>query len=997
MASPTQLVQFTFAGGIDESLRAEVLDPSVGFVNRENMRQPTKGSGDKRHGFDAFTGTELVDATTRTAGYRMFAHGKQTCIIDRDIIAAYSPDNDDQIPRGRVPECGLSMMKVPTPGVTGSLTCTDSIRVGDYLALAYTAGQSVYASLIEAETGQVIVAPTLLYTGSAAEIYGLLAAQGNTIYAFIICSGETDIQKRTIDVTSATTAYAGWSTSGVVAVLNGGLAMAVHTIGTRLYVAYVNNSGGASQITVEMYDGGAGGTASINTSSVTPSDLALGGDLGDTLWVAWNESTAIKVKGLSTTSMSTTFATTATVITAGQAPFFDGIAVVASSTAASGRLFVNNGANDRLYTRNFTTSAGAVSASGSTASHFNVQMIGRPFRVGTRYYGVCQGYDTTEKVAVLCDLTEANAWVRPVANVAPRRATGIFLAQAAQHTTREFWAPIGVQTAGNVTGVQMARFDFDAEGRWRPVAHNGVTFLSGGLVSYFDGVRVAESNFVIRPPVPTFTSAGTGITGSFRYVAVYEQVDAAGNWHLSGVSPPMATGSITDDTITVTVRPLGISGRISAATDPSVRISLYRTATGGEPPYYYLTSLTNTLTAATQTYADSTADGTLTSRALLMGTGNLPNTGAQLDKRAPQGMAHLCAYNGFLAGALGEEVFWTGQEVDGEGVWWNDNMSAAVTGGGDITALEAQDGTLYVFKRDRIFAMAGQPPNDAGTDGGLGAPHRLAVSVGASSPFTCVTEIGIFFISPRGPELLTRARDVEFIGEKIKDTFASYPDVSAVTYDAASSCVLIEASAGRSAGLPTGSGRTFVYDLQNRSWTSFDRRSVSASTDVAASDACVLWDGNTWRYAWLRADGATYVEADHYLDPGDVWVTKRARTASVKMSGIQGQQIMNKVLLLAKSAGNANISMAAAYDYTTTLQTPREWTSTVTSALSGSLGRIQLGHDLHDEAEGQAVAVEIADAEPESGISIGRGPLWIALTFEGQPRPNAALLPEEAR
>jgi hypothetical protein len=1002
MASPTQLVQFTFAGGIDQSIRSEALDPTAAFVNLENGRAASRAGYEKRPGFNAFGTTTRVDATTRTAGYRMFSHGKQTCVIDRDVLDVYGDPIEEEPPisRGRVPECGLSMMKVPTPGVTGSLTCTDSVRVGDYLALAYTAGQSVYASVVEAETGRVIVPPSLIYTGSAAEIYGLLGARGSTAMLFVICSGEGDIRLSEADCSDATAAYAGWSAQASTVSDNGGLAMAVHSIGSRVYMAYVNDSAGASQLSLEMYDGGAGGSTTINTSSATPGDVGLGGASADTLWVAWNETTAIKVCGLSTTNLASVLATTATVITAAAAPGpLDGIAVVASSTAAAGRLFVNDGGGALLYTRNFTTSAGAVSASGSTATHYNAQMAGRPFRVGSRYYGVCTGYDATEDVAILCDLTETDAWLRPVANVAPRLATSFFAAQAAQHTTREFWAPIGVQTAGNVTSLQMAKFNFDADARWRPVAHNGVTFLSGGLVSYFDGVRVAESNFVIRPPQPSAADSGggTGPTGTYRYVAVYEQVDAAGNWHVSSVSDPSAiTGTITDNTVTVTYRPLGISGRISAATDPSVRVSLYRTKTGGEPPYYYLASATNTLTAATATYADSTTDATLGANAMLLGTGALPNTGAQLDRRAVQGCSHLCSYNGFLIAAQGEEIFWSAQDVDGEGTWWNDQFSALVAGGGDITALEAMDGTLFVFKRDRIFVMAGEPPNDSGTIGGLGAPQRLAVDVGAVSPFTCVTERGLFFVSQRGIEVLS-GRSVQFIGEQIQDTFASYPYVSSMTYEPESSCVYIEASAGRSAGLPTGNGRTFIYDTKANVWRSVDRRAVSATADVPAADGCIVWSGSAWKYGWLRSSGAAYIETtEHNLDPGDVWVRLYGKTGYVKLAGIQGQQAMNRALLLAKKTSSAGLSMAAGYDYDPSFETTSTWTSATLDTLSTALGRIQVGHDLHVDAEGQAVAVEIYDTAPAS-VGDGTGATWIALTFEGQPRPNAAQLPTEAR
>lgn len=976
-------LELAFAGGIDQSQRSELLDPRASFVMLENVRSRTKGAVEKRQGFDTHANGSRVDATSRTAGYRMFADGKKTCIIDRDVIDVFSPDNDDQVSRGRVPECGLSMMKVPAPpGGSGQLVCTDAIRVGDYLALAYTSGTSVYASVVEAETGQVIVAPSLIYTGSAAEIYGLLGARGSTAMLFVVCSGEANIQLSSVDCSSATGAYAGWSAAAPTISDCGGLPMAVHSIGTGVYLGYVNNSGGASKLTVNLYDGGVGATVTVNTATVAPGDIGLGGNAGDTLWVTWAQANVIEVMGLNTTTLAT-IATAAPIIGTASSPSFDGIAVVASSTTGAGRLFANNGANDKMYTRNFSTVAGATTAGAAQATHYSVQMAGRPFRIGTRYYGVCRGQDSTESVAILCDLTEANAWVRPVANVAPGLASSFFAAQATQHTSREFWFPVGIQTSGSVVGAQMARFDFDAPYRWRAFAHNGVTFLSGGLVTYFDGVRAAESGFVIRPPAPIATDSGggSGLTGVFRYVVTYEQVDSAGNWHVSGVSDPGLSPTLADNAMTVTVHPLGISARIAAATDPGVRICIYRTAAGGESPYYFLTSLANTLTSATQTYTDSTTDTTLETHALLMGTGELPGTGAQQDRRAPSGMDHLCSYNGFLVGALGETVFWSGQDVSGEGTWWNPLFQQPVSGGGDIQALDCQDGTVFAWKRDRIFALAGQPPADNGGDGGLGAPVRLAVDIGARCPITCVTSLGIFFVSDRGIELLNRARGVDFIGEGVQDTFDAYPHVTSMTYDAASSCVLIECASTMTAGLAGGTGRTIVYDTRAKVWRSIDRRAVSATSDVPAQDGCMVWNGSAYRYGWLRTDGTVYAESDeHKLDPGDTRVRMYGKTSCVHLSGIQGEQNIEGVLLLGEHVEDHNLTVGVANDYSDTFVSETRDSDDLAAML------LYNPHFDINQQTGQAVQVEIQDAAPTgtaASASAGDGAEWVALTFIG--------------
>lgn len=1008
MASPTQLVQMSFAGGIDESQRDEVLDPSAAFVALENARQDKRGGLNKRRGFTAQTLARL-DATSRSAGYKLFAQGKQTCVIDGSTLDSYSTAAGCNVSRGRVPECALSMMKAPAPPGASGYTITDSCIVGNYLVVAYSAGQDHYLTVLDANTGVVLHAPEKVFAATIAESYPLLATYSTYVVAVFYDSGSSTLTGKYLNTTSAASITTGWTAlpANIATDVKTGIPVTagVESLLDRVAVVYVNNSGGASQVTVKTLNvSGVLETKTLGTGGVTPTAVAVEGSIADTLWVAWNQGSGVKLCGLDADSFSSTLATTGSILVVTTAPQYLGnIAIVSSSTAGKGRLFVNDGTGDQLQMCSFQTSGGAAAADGSTVVVRNVVFTGRPFRVGSRYYAPCRGYDTGENVVILCDLSEANAWVRPVANVAPRlSAVGLNTCRTSARSATEFWLPVRIQTAGNVYSTQVARFDFASTQRWQPVAHSGVTYLSGGLLSFFDGQRVAEAGFVIRPPAPTISMSGAGtFSGSFKAVAVYEHVDAAGNWHVSGVSDPVDSGSFTNKTTaTITVRGLGISNRISQTTDPAVRISIYATPNGGSAPYYYVTSLSNTLSAATQT--TTMADFVSASNAKLYAP-SLPGVdGSAQDRRAPPGLTHITAYNGMLVGAQGEDVFYSGQDVAGEGTWFNPVFQVPVSGDGDITGLAAQDGTLYVFKRRAIFAIAGEPPSDNGAAGGLGTPRRLAVDVGCiDARSIVVTSMGVFFQSERGIELLTRAQSVTWIGAPIQDTLASYPVVSAATLDPTESAVYLELAASEASGLVNGSGRTLVYDLSLQQWQSIDRRASYAGTaDAPAQSAAMVWDGNAYRYAWLETGGYVRPEQDSHLDSGsaDTWVTMKATSGWIKLSGVQGQQVMNRVLLLAKKQARSNISIALAYDYDATFETASTWTADGIDTLSSALARVQLGHDAHDDGEGQAIRAQVSDATPTGGTpGTGEGATWIALTFEGTPRPNAAQLPDTAR
>lgn len=1005
MAGST-LVQMAFAGGADESQRAEVLDPMQAFTVVENGRQNKRGGLSKRRGFTNQTLLRL-DATLRSAGYKLFAHDKQTCVIDGTTLDAYSPAASCNVNRGRVPECVLEMIEVAAPGV-GLSAIVDGVRVGNYYVATFIGGSDSYAVVLDATTGGVVRGPEII--GTSGSRYALLAVCGSNVFAFLYQLSNSTVEYRVLNTASSSSLNTGWASASTAFTdgVSGFVAPSVVSLYDRVAIAYANNSAGTDRLTVRTFDAsGAVETQTINTSSVTPGGVGAQGSISDTLWIAWNETTSVKLIGLDADALATTLATTATVITLGNA-LTNGqgdIDVMSSSTAGAGRVFANDGnGSGRMYMRSFTTSAGAVSASGTTTTVYTAVRSGRVFTLGGRYYALCTFNSTNNQSygATVCDLSENNAWIRPVAAISPGLALGVSSFTRADVDGSKVWIPVAAISAQEGSySAHIARLDFASSQRFHHVKHAGKTFLGGGLLSYFDGGRVMEAGFVVRPDAPTTTDSGVAgnPNGAYRYVVAYEHIDGSGTAHTSSISNPSDELSVTSKKITVTVEPLSISARITAATDPAVRIAIYRTASGGEPPYYYLTSLANTLTASTQTYTDNTSDADLIDNATLFAP-SLPgvNGGAQ-DRRAPPGLTYLVSYAGMLVGAEGENVWYSGQDVAGEGTWFNPLFQVPVSGEGDITGLAAQDGTLYAFKRRAIFAIAGEAPSDNGAAGGLGVPRRLAVDVGCIDARSIVTtSLGVFFQSERGIELLTRAQSVTWIGEQVQDTLASYPVCTAATLDPSASLVYFELAASETSNQVSGSGRTLVYDLTLGTWVVDRRWSVAGTADAPAQSAAMIWDGSAYRYAWLETTGYVRPEYDSHLETGDKWVTMKAATGWIKLSGIQGQQAMSRVLLLAKKSTSADVNIALAYDYNDTFEDATTWTADAIDALSSSLARIQIGHDVHDDGEGQAIRVQVSDATPTTGsVGTGEGATWIALTFEGMPRPNAAQLPEEAR
>lgn len=1015
--NPLQLLQFPFSAGIDEGNRDEIVDPGAGWAVLENGRQDHVGGYSTRNGFAALS-TYRIDGTYAAAGYKLISDTTTPVCIADGQAEAYSATAGVWQQLGRVPEAACRLLGVPSMGA--STYFEDADAANGYIALSwlsiYGGNASAYLAIIDQNTGATVRAPELVGTGVDLAP-SLLAVQGNYFITVRYNSTGTKLQAWYLDTTSTTTINAGWVAFGasLCADTTGGYVLhsLPHASTPRVAVLYSNTSVGTSRLTLLTINiSGVVETQTINTNSITPGAFALGGSPTDTLWMVWNQGTTIQTQGLSPFAITTTaLAASASMMVMATGCNYLGIAANTSS-AGKARIWANDtNTTYRSKMVGVKTTAATATADGAAAIVPNVGMVRKPFFYNGRYYSAFYTFDdkvatTSQHSFIVCDWTEILTFVRPIANPAPGLAQpgltgqGKFLVGT---TTSKYWVGMGVTRSGTADGSALCELDFASTKRWQSTAWGNSVYLSGGLASYFDGSRVAEAGFLIRPTLPTTATSATGITAvtGWRYICVYEEVDADGNWHQSGLSNPSAsTGAVANKTVTVTTSPLAITSRMSTATAAarSVRVAFYRTLDGGTAPYYRLGTTINDTSATTVTFTDTTTDATLSANAKLYSQPGV--LGTSQDKRPPPPFSCIASYNGMLVGASGSDVWYSGQNVSGEGVWFNPIFQVPVPGDGDITAMWTMDGTLFVAKRREVYALNGEAPSDNGAGGGLGQPRRLSVDVGCIEPRSvCTTAFGTFFQSDRGIELLTRAQSVEWIGADIQDTQAAYPVVTSATVDPASCTVLIECAASESAGLVTGSGRTLVYDLQLRKWVSTDRRTSSAGTvDAPSQSACMVYTGNAYRYAWIDSTGVAHYETTSHLDANGAIVAKRAISANVKLGGVQGWQHVNKALLLAKYHTPHDLNLSFAYDYSGTYKTARLYTASDLATITAAIPNMQLEHPMHDDARCEAVRVQLQDVTPSSGtLGTGQGATWIALAFEVVPQTGAYGLPDASR
>lgn len=1010
MALAARAMHFPAYAPLDEATRPELLDLGQAVLLAESVRPTENGGYETRRGFASKT-LSRYGGTSRSAGRRMFAAGQIIGVVDGTYCDAYDNESDVWKNVGRVSEADYDVLPLPAAGM--SLGAVEIAYANGYVATVYrgqvgnatASTQYAYASLVNATTGGVVRAPEQIGSASPSPEFALVnvASYGDRYFIAFVGNGTGlggSITAYYLDTNTATSINTGWVSLGAVSgSWDDGSTPAVASLSDRVAIAYGDTAG--NLLTVRTLTvAGIAETRNIATGA-NPTVIAIGGSVADTLWVAWNETTNVRLIGIDADALANTFATVATIITTSADADWIFLAHN-SASAGKGRLYAAiNGATS--YMRGFKTTAGAAATDGSQISFLSTVMLGRPREYGGRYYAnfrtstsrISFVATSTQGNAVLCDWSDDVSYVRPVADVAPGLVTSddVFSVvggglDAANST--KLYAVLNIKKSASAFAPSLVVYDFASSARWQTVTHNGTTVLGGGLLCHFDGKRIAEVGFLSRPATPTTAKSGTGFNAAngVRYVAVYEEIDGAGNWCVSGISDPSAnSGAVANQTVTVSTTPLTMSARL-ATTDQvtGTRVVFYRTLDGGNPPYYRVGVAYNT-TTATVTYADTTSDATLATQSKLYAA-NLPSSvGEKLNRLAPPGLRHIVSCNGVLVGARGTVLYHSGQPVDGEETWFSPNFQAPIEGDGDVTALAAQDGTIYVFKRRAIYAVQVEPPADNGSAGGLGAPRRLAVDVGCiDARSVVVTSLGIFFHSERGIELLTRAQSVDFVGRSVPDTLASYPVCTAATLDPIGDVVYFELAATESGGVVSDTGRALVFDLSLKAWIGTDRRpSYAGTADTPAQSACIVWSGSAYRYAWLEAGGRVRVEQDAYYDSGasDTFIVPRVEYPPFKF-GLQQRARVWRGVWLVEQYSAAGFKVEHLYDWATSYSSSDDKVWTEAQALS----KRQL-HWTMKSGERQSVRFRVSATAPVT-LGTGRAFAFVGFSIDAAPKQGSS-------
>ena len=1018
-------VTVTFAGGINEAQQAELIEFGE-FTRLKNVRQVKRGAVKKRPGFTSFNTVRTDGTTFRTAAERVIGYRDSHIVTDGDELDVYSPYLNCYASK-RVPSVMATREPVASSGqkdINTGVYWSDMAVVGTYEVVIFIRNDSstgpryLYALVRDNVSKTVVVPPTYvdeIWGDGTASIICMPLIVAASSYVHVIYQDKTtrtDIYRKTLDLSTLSALATGWSASTKVngAAIAGGNFDAC-SLGTTWAIAYGES---ANTIRVRTFTaaGVLSSSSAITVTNLSTNVVAIGGISSDTLWLA-HGTTDCYVIALNPSTLATTG--TETLVCSG-ASLFSNVGCIAierdGAATATVAFSANGSTGHNTYVIRTRIVTGAVATLGNAWQPNWLHIAGRPFVVGSRTYlpmvFMVNQRNTLARSWFLCDVTSLDHYDcgRVVANVAPRLSLNyvndylmnttdiVAVPHFVVRSANEYAVPIVVQENSQTASVQVVTLDFASTHRHESGTLGGTPYFNTGAPFAYDGAAPYELSFFHPPALDPPSAVGVGgitTTGTgYSYCCVWRWQDSDGNIHRSAPSNIQQTGAYAGiASFTITITSLYLTWKQAShsggtATVNPVWCEIYRTTNAGVT-YYLLDTVENRTLFSTLPYSDTITDATLqTSETLYSQPGEI---GAAKPHVCPPSFVHTCVHGNRVWGVADDQktLWFSAQRVQGEGIWFSDVFTVLVEQDGPTTAIASMDGRLVVFKERAIYIVDGDGPSENGV-GEFGVPYKLPCDVGCvNARSVAVVPDGVFFESSRGVMVLTRGQSTVWVGEQVQDTLAAYPTITSATTKEQDGVVLITCSNG-------STGVTLVFDYLNKVWsTDYVTNGASGAADCIAPSSCI---SGTGLYTRVHADGQVWSESTTSYRDGTYWVPMLAEFGWLKSSGLQGEQDIAKVSLLARSAEYHDLRIRVGYDYATDYIDDRTFSADELADMRTEQVEIVLSSH-----RSQSVRFEFSDEEPSAPYTAtnGTGGSWIGVTCNVQGRPGGVRLPPRAR
>jgi len=460
------------------------------------------------------------------------------------------------------------------------------------------------------------------------------------------------------------------------------------------------------------------------------------------------------------------------------------------------------------------------------------------------------------------------------------------------------------------TGVNLATITINSTTQYSSEIA-GALHLTGGQLWEYDGAKPVEHGFHVYPENLTATWEITGgsmaaqpsgwVSGipSYFYQICYEWTDAAGNLHRSAPSIPLpvvTTGSSNTNQVLLGVPALRLTDKTG---DNPVRIVVYRWSVA-QQVYYQVTSVANPIINNPNVdyivFADGLSDAEILGNAILYTTGGVVENTA-----APASNASALFKNRLvLVDAENPNLLWYSKQViEAVPVEMSDLLTiyVAPTSGaqgstGPITALSAMDDKLIIFKKDAIYYITGNGPDNTGANNDFSDPIYITSAVGCANPNSIVLmPNGLMFQSDKGIWILGRDLQTSYIGAPV-EVYNSQTIMAATAIPATNQVRFI-----------LESNTTLIFDYFYSQWGTF-----SNTRGIAAT----LWKG---AHTYLSALGQIFQETPGTYVDGSTPVLVSFTTSWLNVAGVRGYERFYYMLMLGTYFTPFKLNINLAYDY----------------------------------------------------------------------------------
>lgn len=447
------------------------------------------------------------------------------------------------------------------------------------------------------------------------------------------------------------------------------------------------------------------------------------------------------------------------------------------------------------------------------------------------------------------------------------------------------------------TGVNLVSFEFNVSSLISSEIGQNLN-ITGGFLWGYDGVKPVEQGFNLWPDnvdVSTNTVGGLITAQQYYYQAVYEWADNQGNIFRSAPSLPVGivtTGSTSKNTINVPTLRLTYKG--------DVRITLYRWSTA-QQNYYQVTSiLVPTLNDKTVDYV--TIEDTLADSAIL-GNSLIYTTGGVVENIGAPSAYSTALFKGrlWLIDSEKRDLLWYSKQViDSTPVEMSDLFTlfvapntAAQGATGPMYAISSLDDKLIIFKKNSIYYVVGNGPDNTGANNDLSEPVFITSTVGCINPNSIVfTPQGLMFQSNgKGIWLLGRDLSTSYVGAPVQ-AFNNLQVLSAVNVP--------ETNQVR---FTLSGGITLMYDYYYAQWGTF--------TNIPAISSTIFDDMHTY----INKFGQVYQENPGSYVDGSKPTLISFTTGWLNLAGLQGFERSYFFYLLGTYLSPHKLSIRIAYDY----------------------------------------------------------------------------------